>query len=295
MTNTDTKNLTPEVVAAARASFIAFYGPQGWADIRDPSVDLFSLMDTDLSTLWQGWLARTAVIKAQAVEGPSEVNDWFLSLEDGHQKVLIDDKWALAGAAYRAGMNKHLKTAIVDIESVKAVSAVVEAPIEAAQNETLKMRVALLEGLLDQARGYVANVDNHLADKLDDQIFAVLEGKVDFAPVLLLPPKMECEDGYPSDDQLDASATNRCIDRIASMNTHLQCEVVVSSNSPAPNWPRLRKPAKVGAVIFSQGVSSRLVINAAERAYEYSQKPDFEEARLARLGELLNNVHGGAV
>lgn len=295
MTTIDTKNLTPDIMAAARASFIAFYGPQGWADLRDPSVDLFQLIDSDLQNLWDGWLARTAVIKAQAVEGPGEVNDWFLSLEEGRQQALVDDKWALASAAYRAGMEKHLVTAIADIESVKAVSVVVAPTVEASENEALKMRIALLEELLTNASGYVGNVDHYKADELDERIQAALAGKAERVTALFLPPKVVCEDGYPSDDQLDAWATNRCIDRIAGMNSHLECEVVVNSNSPAPNWALLRKPAKVGAVIFSQGVSSLLVINAAERAYEYSQKPDIDAARLSRLGDLINNVHGGAV
>ena len=284
MTTIDTKNLTPDIMAAARASFIAFYGPQGWADLRDPSVNLFQVLDCDLANLWDGWLARTAVIKAQAVEGPGEVNDWFLSLEEGRQKVLVDDKWALAGAAYRAGMQKHLVTAIADIESVKAVSVVVAPTIEASENEALKMRIALLEELLTNASGYVGNVDHYKADELNERIQAALAGKAEHVPSLFLPAKVECEDGYPSDDQLDAWAVNRCIDRIASMNGHLKSEVVLNSHNPSPNWPILRNPAKVGSVIFQKGVTSQMVIAAAERAYDFSHGDELNLARRVEAG-----------
>lgn len=293
MTTTDTNSLSPDLVDTARASFIAFYGPQGWADLRDPSVNLFQLIDSDLANLWDGWLARTAVIKAQAVEGPSEVNDWFLSLEAGRQKVLVDDKWALAGAAYRAGMEKHLHTAISDTDSVKAVSVVVTPTIEASENEALKMRIAMLEGLLVQSSGFLSDVDHDSADVLNNRIKDALEGKVEHIPALLLPPKHECEDGYPSTDQMQAWEWNRCIDWIAGMNGHLKSEVVVNSKSPAPNWPVLIHPAKVGSVIFHKGVSTRLVISAAERAYEFSQKPGFELDGLGKLSSSVDDVVAG--
>lgn len=49
-----------------------------------------------------------AVLAAQAEqpwsnERQAELNDWFLSLPEGRQKALIDDKWMLAGAAFLAG------------------------------------------------------------------------------------------------------------------------------------------------------------------------------------------------
>lgn len=294
MTTIDTKNLTPELMDAARASFIAYYGPQGWADLRDPSVNLFQLIDSDLANLWDGWLARTAVIKAQAVEGPGEVNDWFLSLEEGRQKVLVDDKWALAGAAYRAGMQKHLVTAIADIELVKAISVVVAPTVEASENEALKMRIALLEELLTKASGYVGNVDHYKADELDERIQAALEGKAEHVPILFLPPKVECEDGYPSDDQLEAWAINRCIDRIASMNGHLQSEVVLNSHSPSPHWPVLRSNVKVGSVIFEKGVTSQLVIAAAEREYKSCHNDVVRVTRRIRPGTVIRKNDGGA-
>lgn len=292
MTATDTKNLTPEHLAAAHTSFIAFFGPQGWAELGDPDVDLFSLYDSDLANLWAGWLARTVVIKIQAVEAPGEVNDWFCALEEGHRKVLLEGKWPLADATYRAGMNKHLNTAITDFSVEHPISVVVAPSVEASENEALKMRVALLEGLLERAGRFVGNVDAHDADLLDEEIQAALEKRTEYKPKLLLPPKEECDDGYPSDDAMETSAINATIDRIAGMNGHLECEVVVNSNSPAPLWPLLRKPVKVGSTIFSEGVSSLLVIKAAERAHEFSLKTGQEAARLALLAETLGNIHG---
>jgi hypothetical protein len=35
----------------------------------------------------------------------AELNDWFLSLPEGRQKVLVEDKWMLAEAAFEAGRN----------------------------------------------------------------------------------------------------------------------------------------------------------------------------------------------
>lgn len=287
---TKPKSLSPEHLATARASFIAFYAPQGWADLQDPDVDLFRVVDADLANLWDGWLARTCVILAQAVYCPGEVNDWFLSLEAGHQKVLIDDKWNLASAAYRAGMTKHLRTALIDFETAGAMSVIVEPAVEAFHNEALQMRVALLEELLTKSSEVLSSVGNHAADELNKQIQGALSGKLDHIPAIFLPPKRDCEDGYPSDDQLQAWEWNRCIDTIAGMNGHLESEVVTASNGAPPNWARLRHPAKVGSVIFAKGVSSRLVVGAAERAFAFSQKPGQEAARLKALGAFLNVV-----
>lgn len=42
--------------------------------------------------------------KEQVLPAYADVNDWFLTLEPGRQKVLREDKWMLAGAAYKAGL-----------------------------------------------------------------------------------------------------------------------------------------------------------------------------------------------
>ncbi|MBW6161980.1 hypothetical protein [Pseudomonas aeruginosa] len=48
-------------------------------------------------------------------------------------------------------------------------------------------------------------------------------------------------------------------------------------------WPKLEKPAQVGAVRFSAGVSSRLVVEAAQRLYEFESTPEKEAERIERL------------
>ncbi|HBO5236088.1 peptide chain release factor-like protein [Pseudomonas aeruginosa] len=42
------------------------------------------------------------------------------------------------------------------------------------------------------------------------------------------------------------------------------------------HWPKLEQPAKVGGVRFSAGVSSRLVVEAAQRLYEFESTPEKE-------------------
>jgi hypothetical protein len=43
-------------------------------------------------------------------------NEWFLSLPEGQQKVLREDKWMLAEAAYQAG-RKFAEDAKADVEA----------------------------------------------------------------------------------------------------------------------------------------------------------------------------------
>lgn len=42
---------------------------------------------------------------------PTALNDWFLSLPKGRQDILKDDKWMLAEAAFRAGLELGEKKA----------------------------------------------------------------------------------------------------------------------------------------------------------------------------------------
>ncbi|HGI9239880.1 hypothetical protein [Pseudomonas aeruginosa] len=49
------------------------------------------------------------------------------------------------------------------------------------------------------------------------------------------------------------------------------------------HWPKLEKPAQVGGVRFSAGVSSRLVVEAAQRLYEFESTPEQEAERIERL------------
>ncbi|MCO3023327.1 hypothetical protein FA250_28045 [Pseudomonas aeruginosa] len=49
------------------------------------------------------------------------------------------------------------------------------------------------------------------------------------------------------------------------------------------HWPKLEQPAKVGGVRFSAGVSSQLVVEAAQRLYEFESTPEKEAERIERL------------
>ncbi|HFH3202573.1 TPA: hypothetical protein ACGJTN_002771 [Pseudomonas aeruginosa] len=49
------------------------------------------------------------------------------------------------------------------------------------------------------------------------------------------------------------------------------------------HWPKLEQPARVGGVRFSAGVSSRLVVEAAQRLYEFESTPEKEAERIERL------------
>jgi hypothetical protein len=56
------------------------------------------------------------------------------------------------------------------------------------------------------------------------------------------------------------------------------------------NWPVLDKPAKVGATRFQAGVSSHLVVAAAQRLHAFEVTPEKEAARIARGKESLTEL-----
>ncbi|EKQ9485598.1 hypothetical protein ACKEQ2_003261 [Pseudomonas aeruginosa] len=63
-------------------------------------------------------------------------------------------------------------------------------------------------------------------------------------------------------------------------------QAALAQPSPAQaeqHWPKLEKPAQVGAIRFSAGVSSRLVVEAAQRLYEFESTPEKEAERIERL------------
>ncbi len=65
-----------------------------------------------------------------------------------------------------------------------------------------------------------------------------------------------------------------------------QARASLAQPSPAQarsTWPKLEKPAQVGGVRFSAGVSSRLVVEAAQRLYEFESTPEKEAERIERL------------
>lgn len=53
----------------------------------------------------------------------SKFNKWFLSLSEGEQKILADDRWMLAEKAFNAGRENARDEARVDIRKLtKALS-----------------------------------------------------------------------------------------------------------------------------------------------------------------------------
>lgn len=58
-------------------------------------------------------------------------------------------------------------------------------------------------------------------------------------------------------------------------------------SAPAFEWPKLDQPAKVGAGTFNTGVSTRHVVEAAKRQYQYQQNPPFSADQLNAVRGLL--------
>lgn len=58
----------------------------------------------------------------------------------------------------------------------------------------------------------------------------------------------------------------------------------------ADGWRKIGKPAMVGAVSFGVGISSRLVVEAAQRHHEYSQDPAVEAERMQRIRAFAASV-----
>ncbi|HHH9284725.1 TPA: hypothetical protein ACP31N_001056 [Pseudomonas aeruginosa] len=71
--------------------------------------------------------------------------------------------------------------------------------------------------------------------------------------------------GYSDKKERDA-----CVNELLKQPSPAQAE---------QHWPKLEKPAQVGAVRFSAGVSSRLVVEAAQRLYEFESTPEKEAER----------------
>lgn len=242
-------SLSPQALEKTRAAFIAFYAPMGWGALQDPDVDLFSLGDLALSNLWRGWVDRSLVARIQSIEGPSDVNDWFLSLEKGHQEALLgdNDRWALANAAYRFALQKQMTPSDELLRAAASIagSEPITAPDQPCEDEALRLRISHLErslGLIaHDLRLRKTNDHDHIADVL----VGVLSETQAHAPKLFLPPKMECDDGYPSDDMTEVKIWNRCIDTVGSMNSHLSSNFIATSSPPESGCPEFRYKAQL--------------------------------------------------
>ncbi|HBP5009154.1 TPA: hypothetical protein L5632_006809, partial [Pseudomonas aeruginosa] len=98
--------------------------------------------------------------------------------------------------------------------------------------------------------------------------------------------------GYANGDELD----NMLDDRTAVLSpgktsfhnvpVYRLIRAALAQPSPAQSeqhWPKLEKPAQVGAIRFRAGLSSRLVVEAAQRLYEFESTPEKEAERIERL------------
>ncbi len=68
--------------------------------------------------------------------------------------------------------------------------------------------------------------------------------------------------------------------------------VASTSELGSDGWPKLTKPARVGNGTFGVGVSSRLVVEAAQRMHEYSKsaRQDGDEKRTDAFAELREAI-----
>jgi hypothetical protein len=102
--------------------------------------------------------------------------------------------------------------------------------------------------------------------------------------------------------QTDSDATNELLLETLLERDTLRAKLAEPTRSAAQphddDWPKLEKPAKVGNGRFQAGVSSRLVVEAAQRQYEYEIRPPFETARNERLADsiatmVMEYIEGG--
>ncbi|HGS8040033.1 TPA: hypothetical protein ACMFQF_002128 [Pseudomonas aeruginosa] len=128
--------------------------------------------------------------------------------------------------------------------------------------------------------GY-ANGDE-LDNMLDDRTAVLSPGKTSFHTVpvyrliraaLAQPSPMRCLacGGYHGNSGLPCP------------NMRVTAQAQPSPAQAEQHWPKLEKPAQVGAIRFSAGVSSRLVVEAAQRLYEFESTPEQEAERIERL------------
>ncbi|ALZ09038.1 hypothetical protein HV99_19605 [Pseudomonas aeruginosa] len=104
----------------------------------------------------------------------------------------------------------------------------------------------------------LASRGRHLLDQIKDQAPARSEASFEE----WLANELEGEDGQP----VPAAV----------------CDIALARRA-FNHWPNLEKPAQVGAIRFHAGLSSRLVVEAAQRAYEYKATPEQEAERIERL------------
>ncbi|HHK4575690.1 TPA: hypothetical protein ACQTY8_007040, partial [Pseudomonas aeruginosa] len=90
----------------------------------------------------------------------------------------------------------------------------------------------------------------------------------------------------PSQSQYEASFEEWLANELEGEDGHpvpaAVCDIALARRA-FNHWPKLEQPAKVGGVRFSAGVSSRLVVEAAQRLYEFESTPEKEAERIEQL------------
>lgn len=93
-------------------------------------------------------------------------------------------------------------------------------------------------------------------------------------------------DSEPDGDYLRDAASGS----VAVHRSRIEAARAALSQQAEPvefDWPKLEKPAQVGAGTFCVGVSTRQVVEAAQRLYQYEQDPPFSKEQIAPLRGLL--------
>lgn len=127
--------------------------------------------------------------------------------------------------------------------------------------------------------GY-ANGDE-LDNMLDDRTAVLSPGKTSFhtVPVYRL---IRAALAQPSQSQYEASFEEWLANELEGEDGQpvpaAVCDITLARRA-FNHWPKLEQPAKVGGVRFSAGVSSRLVVEAAQRLYEFESTPEKEAER----------------
>ncbi|XAI95230.1 hypothetical protein [Leptolyngbya phage Lbo-JY16] len=97
---------------------------------------------------------------------------------------------------------------------------------------------------------------------------------------------------HPVFGWIDGHWFGRGDDPATYANDYVQgCWVMWQTRASLPvgvsdGWPHLERPAKVGAGVFSAGLSARLVVEAAYRQHEYAAEPPFSDGQINSLAML---------
>lgn len=190
----------------------------------------------------------------------------------------------LENAYVRAGERKHELR--VKLHAAKQKLAEMDA-LFGAYGDTLRPFLALMvrelkanshkgdrDGWLGMTAATAFNEITHHHDKLGEALSAM---------------------DYPQISEYAADVANCCmmlLDVMGLLSVSAEPSALYTRPAEQPvlasdQWPKLEKPALVGAGRFSVGLSARLVVEAAQRYYEYEITPENETLRIATGANFL--------